>query len=191
MPPASDGAKYTAVSAGTDASYFLRDDGAIDRTTGGDTINGTVRGPMSAPYIAISTQTVGVSNGKGARIGPTHQYFVRNDGKVDRWKNGEITSTIEAKGDGVKYISASAGNSASYLLRDDGKVDRIGTGDKGVPGMTIEAVAGCTYVLASSGDSGASYILRSDGQFDRTVNDGVIAQSINTEQEAEKSCIVM
>lgn len=79
----------------------------------------------------------------------------------------------------------------SHLLRDDGKIDRIGTGDGGKPGMALEAVDGCTYLLACSGDSGASYFLRSDGQFDRTVGKGLIHESINTAQEAEKSCIVM
>lgn len=191
LPAASEGAKYTAVSAGTDASYFLRDDGKVDRSYKAGEISHTISGPMAAPYIAIATQSIGQGNGKGQYAAPTHAYFIRSDGKVDRSKNGEITSTIDPPGDNVKFVSASAGNNQSYLIADDGKAYRIGPTAGGVPDTVMDAVEGCKYILASSGDSGASYLLRDDGQVDRATNKSFIAQSMNTAQDAEKSCLVM
>jgi hypothetical protein len=54
-PPA--GTIYTAVSAGTFASYFLRSDGAVDRTMGKGVVCDTMSPPPGVTYTAVAAGT--------------------------------------------------------------------------------------------------------------------------------------
>jgi len=81
VPPT--GVKYTAVSCQDTASYLLRSDGAIDRTTGGGKVSNTMNPPPGGTYVYISA-------------GQWASYFVRSDGKIDRTTGGgRISATID------------------------------------------------------------------------------------------------
>jgi hypothetical protein len=51
------GLRYVSVSAGTAASYFLRSDGAVDRSKGSGTVSSTFDPPPGQRYTAVSSGT--------------------------------------------------------------------------------------------------------------------------------------
>ena len=74
--------KYIEASAGSYASYLLRDDGVIIRVVNGK-IDSEVAPPPKVKYIHVSS-------------GQYASYFLRDDGKVDRTTGGgKIETTIE------------------------------------------------------------------------------------------------
>ena len=137
------GTKFIAASSGDYASYLLRDDGVVSRTTGGGKSSNDIHPPGKARYVAVSA-------------GDSQSYFLRDDGVVDRTKGkGVIQTSIEPPA-GCTYTSVSAGNTATYLVRSDGLVDRIGEGvlfdGKGVVTETMQcANAKVRYTQASGG----------------------------------------
>ena len=81
--PAPEGAKYIASCAMQSASYLLRDDGAVDRTTGYAKVNQTMLPPIGLRYLQVSA-------------GRSATYLVRSDGRVDRTTGyGKVNSTLE------------------------------------------------------------------------------------------------
>lgn len=79
-PP--EGLTYLAVSSLDQASYLLRSDGAVDRTTGFGKVSNTMNPPPGHQYVHISA-------------GQYASYFVRSDGKVDRTEgSGRVKKTI-------------------------------------------------------------------------------------------------
>ena len=137
------GTKFITASSGDYASYLLRDDGVVSRTTGGGKSSNDIHPPEKARYVAVSA-------------GDSQSYFLRDDGVVDRTKGkGVIQTSIEPPA-GCTYTSVSAGNTATYLVRSDGLVDRIGEGvlfdGKGVVTETMQcANAKVRYTQASGG----------------------------------------
>jgi hypothetical protein len=126
--------KYIQVSSGEHNSYFLRDDGAVDRTTGGGVVS-TFDAPENTKYTAVS-------------IGTSASYLLRADGSVDRSPgSGQIKSTL-APPEGTTYVSVTGGQvttmpkknptfltclsdtqEVSYLVRSDGAVDKTSSGE--------------------------------------------------------------
>jgi len=105
-------------------------------------------------------------------VGPTYvslsagvfaSYFVRSDGKVDRFKGGRIDLRL-APPDGAAYVAASTGTHATYLLRDDGAVDRLLNGQVSQT-LTPADFPKIKYTDVSN-SAGPCYLLRSDGQVD-------------------------
>jgi len=81
------GLMYIQVSSLDQASYLLRSDGAIDRTTGGGKVSSTMNPPPGQTYVQISA-------------GQYASYFLRSDGKVDRSEgSGVIHQTIDPSTD--------------------------------------------------------------------------------------------
>ena len=153
----SQGSKYTAVSVGFYASYFLREDGAVDRSKSGGKIDGALNPPPGVKYIQASA-------------GNYATYLVQDDGVIARSKgSGKISGTME---DNKPYASVSVQiaaqesqygsrcNQNNYLIRAEGSVDK--TKHFGAISGTIAPPPGLTYTAACAGEH-ASYLLRSDG----------------------------
>ena len=157
----STGVKYIQSDTSECVTYFVRDDGYVDRTKGGGKIGKQFTPPAKTKYIVASA-------------GIYASYLLRDDGVVDRLVSAEKESEIRCE-DGFKYIAISSGDHASYFVREDGAVDRS-TG-KGKMTSTISAPESVKYVDVSAG-SYATYLLRDDGKIDRTTGSGTISATI-------------
>ena len=118
-------------------SYFIRSDGAIDRTHG--------LGKVETKHRVVPTSHVEgeLKLGKyvSASATATSSYFVRADGTVDRYTgpSSKMLSMVAPQRERATiqaaYVQVSAHNAATYLLRDDGLVDR--TTGKGAISCTL------------------------------------------------------
>ena len=163
--------------AGTEASYFLRSDGKVDRTRGFGNVDTTFECKAS-PYVAVSSQIAAQKNQEGGG-GAYVSYLVRKDGKVDRVRTfGEVVQTLWPP-EGTKYIASSCADMVSYMLRSDGAIDRIMGKLKGgaTVDCTINPPPGVKYTAVSAGQW-ASYLLRDDGCVDRTVSGGKVTMTL-------------
>jgi hypothetical protein len=113
-------------------SLLLRSDGCVDVSGGYGKIDRTHACDDGVAFVAISTQHAGLAseNNDGANCA---NFIVRADGAALRLAVGEKEQYMPApgkksrwrRGNGsVRYVAASAMQTASYLLRDDGAVDR-------------------------------------------------------------------
>jgi hypothetical protein len=100
-----------AVPVENSANYFLRADGAVDRTTGGGVVSSTMQPPQGQTYTAVAA-------------GDKLSAFVRSDGCVVFVNNGAIT---DVKGDphGGQAKAITIGDSFMYVLMNDGSVRRM------------------------------------------------------------------
>lgn len=187
------GTVYVAASAGDFASYFLRSDGAVDRTLGKGVISSRIFPPQDATYIQVSygrsnsyllrsdgsidrikskgivSSTMNPPPGKKyikIKAGYGNSYFLRDDGAVDRTAGGGKLSSSFKPPEKAKYIDLAIGTEFSYFIRDDGCIDR--TRGKGNLNLTIHPPEGTKYI-AACGAQDFSYFLRADGAIDRTV----------------------
>ena len=165
--PARDGSaglKYIAMSQGQSATYFVRTDGQIDRTTGGGKI--TSRHACDSKGVTY----VGVAAGIHAT------YAFRSDGNVDRFTSATSkTENIACPDEGVRFVSGSCSESNSYLLGSNGAIYRFRSA---TDISKMEAPDGVTYVSASGGLN-TSYFVRSDGKIDFSRGSGTINGTVD------------
>merc|ERR1719263_2530043 len=164
------------LAAGTDHSYFLLDDGIVERTRGlgkTHTVAGDEESDVpTGRYVSVGSQMIGTKGryGEGAAY---HHYLIRSDGAAVRVMifGGEGHTLLPPSG--CKYVDASATEMCSYLLRSDGCVDRV---QRGNVQTTMNPPPGTSYVSVKAGRF-SSYFLRSDGLVDRTMGGGTIDQA--------------
>ncbi|KAL1515114.1 hypothetical protein AB1Y20_004177 [Prymnesium parvum] len=181
---------YQEVSGGSDFSLLLKADGSIDRIFAFGKIGHTFP-PSPATYTKISNQYISEPQDIFASGAPSHFYFIRADGKVDRVsiKSNTIGSTMDPPA-GTKYVYISSYEGATYLLRSDGVVDRTTGGGKIANSMSPPP--GVQYTLVAAGEY-ATYLVRSDGMIDRTKGSGKVSETISPEVVPDPSggCSVM
>ena len=103
------GIKYIRSDTSESVTYFVRDDGCVDRTVGGGKIGSQFMPPAKTKYVSASA-------------GNYASYLLRDDGIIDRIVSGKKRSEIFCEGGG-KYVAISSGDYASYFVRADGAVD--------------------------------------------------------------------
>lgn len=83
MAPPGSGVMYLDASAGIHASYLLRSDGKLDRTTGGGVVQKTMEALDGLSYVAVS-------------CGEVATYALRSDGCVERMAGtgGKVTEVM-------------------------------------------------------------------------------------------------
>ena len=101
---APSGLSYLAAAAGSDSSYYLRSDGAVDRTTGS---HGKVNSTMNPPPGTTYTQ---------AATGNGHTYILRSDGLCDRTSGGQVKLTMRSYTDMQRFCVATL-SPQSYSFR--------------------------------------------------------------------------
>jgi hypothetical protein len=164
------GKRYIHVSSGPVASYFVRDDGVVDRAKSGGKVESEMTPPAGIKYV-------------NASAGMDRTYLLRDDGKIDQVRGGKVDATLEPKdaGKGTVFVGCSdqltiqtdktvCGPWANYLVRSDGVIERVTT--KSSEHQLIVPAKG-KYIQASAGAS-ASYLLREDGVVCRTQAKGEI-----------------
>lgn len=154
----SEADTYTGCAAGPHASYLVRSDGCLDRTTRNGEMTSILAPKAGTKYLEVSA-------------GEYASYAVRDDGCVVRIKSAtDTTEMLPPPSD--KYVSVTSGEHASYLLLESGAVHRT-TGRARIQRTLIPAEKGVRYTAVSAGTH-ASYLLRSDGSVDRTTYRGKI-----------------
>jgi hypothetical protein len=158
------------VGSGSGASYFVRSDGQIDRSTG--------RGVVTSRHVCQEKGVYYV----GVAAGLYASYAIRSDGKVDKYKSAtDVTRGIACPDADVKFVHGSCGDTNTYLLGDNGQVYRVPTqyavgGEKTI--TKFPCPEGLTYRCASGGIN-ASYFVRSDGKIVYSRGQGKVTGTVD------------
>ena len=169
-PATSSDLKYIFVAQNSYASYFLRNDGKIDRSTGRGKID--QRMTCAEPKVWYVWVCVGV----------TVMYAIRSDGKVDRSTgSGKVSATIECPDANVKFVAGSGADTNTYLIGDNGNIYRFRSATDITP-MPCTAGNGITWVTASGGIN-TSYFVRSDGRIEYTQGSGKLEGPIEAQND--------
>ena len=140
VPSPKVGVKYVQVSCDWGATYFVRDDGVVDRS---GTLDYDLIRAVAFSHVGLGSRHAGlagysIENPFGYPDGP-----ISSRDKISDWS---LNHTSQASCD--KYVAASAGEMNSYLVAEDGSVHRIQGGDevqKMVPSKEPVAQPGCGF----------------------------------------------